>query len=201
MRILFVPANRMQSSEEVILHRLAGGHDALLFDLHIHTGRQIELHERVDRLSRWALNVQQALMRAHLELFPGFFVDKGGTVHRVLLNRRGERHGANHVCAGPLGPEPSSPLRIGRRGRCPTGLCDRERVGRMERSILSVGMTVGLDAKTQLPGSFQILSLGFKGWLNWASHSRLSNPWLSAKPLRSTKACLPGGQYHQAVTD
>src|SRR5579862_360858 len=61
-------------------------------DLHIHTGGQIELHERVHRLLRGLENIEQALVGADLELLPRFLVYVRRTQHGVLVLHRGERN-------------------------------------------------------------------------------------------------------------
>src|SRR5262245_35950941 len=47
----------------------------LQLDLYVDPGRQLELHQRVDGLSRGVEDVDEALMRPHLELLAGLLVD------------------------------------------------------------------------------------------------------------------------------
>src|SRR3546814_4649448 len=44
-------------------------------DLHIHTSRQFQLHERIHRLGGGLQNVEQPLVCPHLELLTRLFVD------------------------------------------------------------------------------------------------------------------------------
>jgi hypothetical protein len=64
--------------------------------------RQIELHQRVHRLRRRVLYVQQTLVRAHLELFARLLVDVRGTVHRDLPDVPRQRDRPDHARARAL---------------------------------------------------------------------------------------------------
>src|SRR5512145_1556859 len=44
-------------------------------DLHVHAGRKIQLHQRVDGLRRRLEDVDQSFVRAQLELLARFLVD------------------------------------------------------------------------------------------------------------------------------
>src|SRR5271168_2580911 len=58
-------------------------------NLHIHARRQIELHQRVNRLLRRLENVEQTLVGADLKLLPRFFIHVRRTQHAVfILHRR-----------------------------------------------------------------------------------------------------------------
>src|SRR3954465_6687905 len=72
-------------------------------DLDVDTGREVEPHERVDRLRGRRMDVDQALVRTHLEVLPRVLVLEGRTDHAVdvLLGR--QRHGAGDGGAGALG--------------------------------------------------------------------------------------------------
>src|SRR5215472_13467469 len=71
-------------------------------DLHIHARCQIELHQRVYRLRRRIDDIDQALMRPHLELLAAFLVDMRRTVHRIALETRRERDRPAHIRARAL---------------------------------------------------------------------------------------------------
>src|SRR6187397_3088648 len=62
-------------------------------DLYVHTRGQIELHQRVDRLRRRLNDVEQPLVRPHLELLARLLVDVRRTVDGELLDtrRKGDR--------------------------------------------------------------------------------------------------------------
>src|SRR5436190_17530406 len=70
------------------------------FDLHIHSSRKIELHQRIHGLRRWIENVQQTLVRTNLELFARFLVHVRRTQHRVLVFHRGQRNRTSDLSAG-----------------------------------------------------------------------------------------------------
>jgi hypothetical protein len=54
------------------------------FDLNIYTGRQIEFHQRIDRLRRRIDDIDQTLVRAHFELFLRAFLSTCG--ERLTVN-------------------------------------------------------------------------------------------------------------------
>src|SRR5215212_1223504 len=56
----------------------------LKLDLDIHARRQLQPHERVHRLARRLQDVDQALVRAHLELLARVLVDERTADHRHL---------------------------------------------------------------------------------------------------------------------
>src|SRR3954466_1059608 len=66
-------------------------------DLDVDTGRQVEAHERVDGLRRGVDDVDEALVRAHLEVLAGVLVLVRRADHDVdvLLGR--QRHGAGDL--------------------------------------------------------------------------------------------------------
>src|SRR5258706_13243288 len=70
--------------------------------LDVDAGRQVEPHQRVDRLGRGLMDVDQPLVGADLEVLAGVLVLEGATDHAidVLLGR--QRHGARDGCPGPL---------------------------------------------------------------------------------------------------
>src|ERR1700760_2894053 len=71
-------------------------------DLDIDTGRQIELHQRVDGLRRRIDNVEQALVGPHLELLAALLVDVRRTVDGELLDAGRQRNGSANLRAGPF---------------------------------------------------------------------------------------------------
>src|SRR5579859_7469781 len=91
----------------VLIRRAAGNAAAqrmraLKFDLDIHAGRQLQAHQRIDRLVRRLDDVDQPLVRAHLELLARILVDERPAIDRVLLNARGQRDWPGHRGAGAL---------------------------------------------------------------------------------------------------
>src|SRR5215831_15106219 len=71
-------------------------------DFDVDAARQVELHQRVHRLGRRVENVDEALVRAHLELLARRLVDVRGAEHRPPVDDRRQEHGAGH--AGPRAP-------------------------------------------------------------------------------------------------
>src|SRR6478752_1870281 len=71
-------------------------------DLNIDTSGEIELHQRVYRLRCRVNDVEETLMRAHLELLAALLVDVWGPVDRKLLDASRKRNGAPDACAGAL---------------------------------------------------------------------------------------------------
>src|SRR4030081_1336493 len=72
-------------------------------DLDVDAGGKVELHQRIHRLRRRIDDIEQALVRAHLELLTALFVDVRRTVDRELLDFRRQRDRAAHLRAGALG--------------------------------------------------------------------------------------------------
>src|SRR3954467_12183513 len=72
----------------------------LHLDFHFHTGRQIELHKRVDGLGGGVDDVDEALMGPRFELFPRRLVDMRGADHGIdpLFGR--QRDGAHDLGPG-----------------------------------------------------------------------------------------------------
>src|SRR5690349_22178111 len=69
-------------------------------DLDVHAGREIELHQRVERLLRRLEDVEQALVGADLELLARLLVAVRGAEHAVLVDLGGQRDGAGHARTG-----------------------------------------------------------------------------------------------------
>src|SRR5437764_3068672 len=74
----------------------------LEFDLDVDAGGEIELHQRVHRLRRRIDDIEQALVRAHLELLAALLVDVWRPVDRELLDPGRQRDRAAHLRAGAL---------------------------------------------------------------------------------------------------
>src|SRR3954471_3248722 len=72
-------------------------------DLHVHSSRKVKLHQRIHRLRRRIENIQQALVRADLELLARFLVHVRRTQHGVLVLHRGQRNRTRDLSAGALG--------------------------------------------------------------------------------------------------
>src|SRR4051812_34059917 len=71
-------------------------------DLDVHAcGKVVEPLERVDRLRRGLVDVDQALMGSDLEVLLGVLVLERRLDHRVDVLLRGQRHGPRHGRAGP----------------------------------------------------------------------------------------------------
>ena len=67
----------------------------LQLDFYVHTGRQIELHQRVDRFVGGVNNVHQPQMRADLKLVARRLVGMRRTQHIETFLARGQRHGGD----------------------------------------------------------------------------------------------------------
>src|SRR5215207_6616870 len=70
--------------------------------LDVHTGRQIQPLQRVDRTGRGLLDVYEALVCMQLEVLAGVLVLEGAPDHRVHAALRRQRNGAKHKGPGPL---------------------------------------------------------------------------------------------------
>src|SRR5262245_32937352 len=72
-------------------------------DLDVDAGRQIQLHQRINRLRRRLEDVDQALVRAHFELLARLLVDVRRAQHRPLVDFRRQRNGTRKARTGALG--------------------------------------------------------------------------------------------------
>src|SRR5712691_3926892 len=63
----------------------------LELDLDVDAGRKVELHQRVDGLLRWVVDVDEPLVRADLELLARVLVNERALDDRELLDTRGQR--------------------------------------------------------------------------------------------------------------
>src|ERR687891_2665665 len=82
---------------------LGRGSRASELDLDVHAGREIQPHQGVDRLRRRRVDVDQALVRAHLEVLTGVLVLERASDHRVAVVLGGQRHRTGHRRAGSFG--------------------------------------------------------------------------------------------------
>src|SRR5713101_593666 len=71
-------------------------------DLDVDPGRKVEPHQRVDRLRRRAVDVDQALVGAHLEVLPRVLVLERAADHAVDVLLGGQRYGTGDGRAGAL---------------------------------------------------------------------------------------------------
>src|SRR5438132_5945147 len=71
-------------------------------DLDVDAGREVEPHERVDRLRRRRVDVDQTLVRAHLEVLARVLVLERRPDHAVHVLLGGQRNGAGDGGAGSL---------------------------------------------------------------------------------------------------
>src|SRR3546814_9867716 len=72
-------------------------------DLDVDAGGEVELHQRVHGLRRRVDNVEDALMGAHLELFPRLLVDMRTAQQGIALHPRRQRARSTHPGARALG--------------------------------------------------------------------------------------------------
>src|SRR5215212_6459397 len=75
----------------------------LRLDLHEHTGRNDKAIERFNRAGGGFKDIDDALVRAHLELFARFFIDMRAAQHRISLDPGRHGDGAADTGVGPLG--------------------------------------------------------------------------------------------------
>src|SRR5688572_19603759 len=99
----FLPSRFLISAFTVCLPSLRSGSPRSGLDLDVDTRRQVELHERVERLLRRLEDVEQALVRADLELLARLLVDVRRAEHAVLVDLGRERDGARNLGARALG--------------------------------------------------------------------------------------------------
>src|SRR5258708_20050304 len=79
-------------------------------DFDVDAGGEVELHQRVHRLRRRIDDIEQSLMRAHLELLAALLVDMRRTIDREFLDLGPQRDRPAHLPAGaPPRPPPSPP--------------------------------------------------------------------------------------------
>src|SRR5688500_14984556 len=72
-------------------------------DLDVDAGGEIEAHQRVHGLRRRAVDVDQPLVRAHLEVLARVLVLEGAADHAVDVLLGGQGHGAGDRRTGALG--------------------------------------------------------------------------------------------------
>src|SRR5690242_16050821 len=73
---------------------------SLQLDLDVDASRQVEPHERVDRLRSRVDDVDQTLVRAHLEVLARVLVLVRRTDHAETVDLRGQRHRASNLRPG-----------------------------------------------------------------------------------------------------
>src|SRR6201994_216556 len=73
---------------------------SLQLDLDVDASRQVEAHERVDRLRSRVDDVDQPLVRAHLEVLARVLVLVRRTDHAETVDLRGQRHRACNLSPG-----------------------------------------------------------------------------------------------------
>src|ERR1044072_8492920 len=81
----------------------SAGHADLELDLHVDTGRKVELHQSIDGLRRGIDDVEQALVRAHFELLAALLVDVRRAVHGEFFNLGRQRNRSPHLRTRALG--------------------------------------------------------------------------------------------------
>src|SRR5215204_4510479 len=72
---------------------------SLELDLDVHAGGEVKLHQRVHRLRSRIDDIEQALVRAHLELLAALLVDVRRAVDREALDARRQRDRPAHLRA------------------------------------------------------------------------------------------------------
>jgi len=75
----------------------------LRFDLHKNTGRYLNAIDRFDRTGCGLTDIDDAFVRAHLELLSRFLVHMRTAKNGESLNARGKRHGTMNLGTGALG--------------------------------------------------------------------------------------------------
>src|SRR3712207_3262188 len=71
--------------------------------LHVHARGEVELHQRVHGLGSGVDDIENALVRAHLELLARLLVDVRRAKHRKALDAGRQRDRPADLRAGPLG--------------------------------------------------------------------------------------------------
>src|SRR5436309_1453358 len=71
-------------------------------DLDVHSSRKVKLHQRIHGLRRRIENIQQALVRADLELLARFLVHVRRTQYRVFVLHRRQWNRTSDLSAGTL---------------------------------------------------------------------------------------------------
>src|SRR2546428_7884969 len=72
------------------------------FDFNVDAGREVESHQRVDRLRGRRVDVDQPLVRAHLEVLARVLVLERGADHAVDVLLGGQRDGTGDGGTGAL---------------------------------------------------------------------------------------------------
>src|SRR2546428_5363933 len=95
-KICVIPTLRPSSASFLAI----GSLESLELDLDVDARGEVELHQRIDGLGRRVDDVEEALVRAHLELLARGLVDVRRAEHRPAVDDRREQHGARHARAG-----------------------------------------------------------------------------------------------------
>ena len=66
----------------------------LRFDFHVHAGRQIEFHERIDCLLRWLEDIQKPLVSSNFELLAGLLVYMRASENAIFIDHCWKGNGA-----------------------------------------------------------------------------------------------------------
>src|SRR6266446_4417698 len=82
----------------VLLHRVSER-----LDFHVHTGRQVQLHQRIHGVRRRLQNVDQTLVRAHFKLLARFLVHVRRPQDRPAVDGGRQRNRPGNIRAGALG--------------------------------------------------------------------------------------------------
>ena len=72
------------------------------FNLDIHTSRQRELIQSINRLPRWLHNINHSLVSSHLELLARLLIHMRTSQDSVSLNSSWQRNGTMNDRTGPL---------------------------------------------------------------------------------------------------
>src|SRR5512139_1892896 len=92
---VWVMPSLVPSSPRTLRSKVLMGFQPSELDLDVDTGRQVETHERVDRLRRGVDDVDKTLVGAHLEVLAAVLVlvGRADDAVDVLLGREGHRAG------------------------------------------------------------------------------------------------------------
>jgi hypothetical protein len=74
----------------------------LKLNLNIHTRRDIELSQRINRLLGWLQDIEQSLVGSYFELIAGFFVDVRRPVDRKPFDACRQWNRPSHSATGAL---------------------------------------------------------------------------------------------------
>ena len=75
----------------------------LNLDFDIDPGGQVQPHEHIDRLRIWIEDIDQAVVRADLEVLVAVLIDKSRAAYGKPFDFRGQRDGPNYMGAASFG--------------------------------------------------------------------------------------------------